>query len=342
MSAKKLAIYALTSQGLTLAERLRGKLGGTIYASRRLDPEQAVPFDSLPDLLAATFNAFDGHLFVTAAGIVVRSIAPLLQSKQTDPAVVCIDQKGQFAVSLLSGHLGGANELAESCARALGGQAVITTATDSAGVLSVDMLAESKDLVIGNIEKVKEVNMALLEGETVQLHDPEDWLGLAFDSRFEIVASAEDWHGGRPGIWASWHADAPFSALALYPRVLHLGIGCRRDISVYEILDHVLQVFRKNDLALESVASVGSVEAKRNEDGLLDAAEQIGVEPVFYSTAQLSAIDVPTPSDKVQAHMGVPSVAEASALLSSHGGQLLVAKEKTESVTLAVARSRRA
>jgi len=342
MPVKKIAIYALTSQGLTLANRLRAKLGGTVYASRRLDPEQAVPFDSLSDLISATFNAFEGHIFVAAAGIAVRCLAPHLQSKETDPAVVCLDQKGQYAVSLLSGHLGGANELAARCARAVGGQPVITTATDTAGVLSVDMLAESKGLVIGNIDTIKVVNMALLEGQPVQLHDPQDWLGLAWDSNVITVAGVDDWDAEKPGIWVSWHSDAPEGSLALYPKVLHMGIGCRRDISVYEILDHIGTVFKERQLALESVASVGSVEAKRNEEGLLDAAEQLGVEPVFYSTAQLAAVDVPTPSDRVQAHMGVPSVAEASALLASHGGKLIVQKEKTEAVTMAVARSGRA
>jgi cobalt-precorrin 5A hydrolase len=93
---------------------------------------------------------------------------------------------------------------------------------------------------------------------------------------------------------------------------------------------------------MESIASVGSVEAKRNEAGLLEAAAELGAEPVFYSTAQLAAIDAPTPSDRVQEHMGVPSVAEASALLAAHGGELIVTKEKTSTVTLAVALTSRA
>lgn len=342
MSVKKIAIYALTTQGLTLATRLAARLEGTVYASRRLEAEDAMPFDSLSDLVSATFHAFDGHVFVAAAGIVVRCIAPHLQSKETDPAVVCLDQQGKFAISLLSGHLGGANELAEQCARALGGQAVITTATDSVGVLSVDTLAASRGLVIGDIGRIKSINMALLEGQTVQLYDPEDWLGLAWDTSFMGVASKDDWDPSRPGIWVSWHDDCPEEALPLHPRVLHLGIGCRRDVTVYEILDHVGDVFKQTGLSMQSIASVGSVEAKRNEAGLLEAASEFGVDPVFYSTKQLAAIRVPTPSDRVQYHMGVPSVAEASALRASHGGELIVTKAKTSTVTLAIARSRRA
>ncbi|MBG0790534.1 MAG: cobalt-precorrin 5A hydrolase [Desulfovibrionaceae bacterium] len=342
MSAKKIAIYALTSQGLSLACRLGSRLDGTVYASRRLEPDDAMQFDSLSDLVSATFHAFDGHVFVAAAGIVVRCIAPHLQSKETDPAVVCLDQKGEFAVSLLSGHLGGANELAAKCARAVGGQAVITTATDSVGVLSVDTLAASKGMVIGDMDGIKAVNMALLEGQTVQLHDPEDWLGLAWDTCFEGVARKEEWDHDSPGIWVTWHNDCPDGALAMYPRVLHMGIGCRRNVTTFEILDLVHDVFNKFNLAMEAIASVASVEAKRNEGGLLEAAQAFGVEPVFFSTAQLAAIRVPNPSDKVEQHMNVPSVAEASALRASHGGDLIVPKEKTETVTLAIARSTRA
>ena len=126
MSAKKNSHIRIDHPGgfpwpSRLAARLDGT--GTCYASRRLGPEDATPFDSLSDLVAATFHAFDAHVFVAAAGIVVRCIAPQLQSKETDPAVVCLDQQGEFAVSLLSGHLGGANELAAKCARALGGAA---------------------------------------------------------------------------------------------------------------------------------------------------------------------------------------------------------------------------
>ncbi|MCJ2166163.1 MULTISPECIES: cobalamin biosynthesis protein [unclassified Pseudodesulfovibrio] len=342
MSVKKIAVYALTSQGVSVARRLASKLSGTLYVSRRLESEDAVPFDSLPHLISATFNAFEGHVFVAAAGIVVRCIAPHLQSKETDPAVVCLDQHGKYSISLLSGHLGGANELAVQCARAVGGEPVITTATDTAGVLSVDTLAESKELVIGNIERVKVVNMALLEGLPVQLYDPEDWLGLAWDASFTGVAGAEEWDRSLPGIWVSWHNDSPEGSLALFPRVLHMGIGCRLNVTEEEILDHVHEVFERKNLALKSIASLGSVEAKRHEAGLLAAAEKFGVEPVFYSTAQLASIDAPTPSDRVQRHMGVPSVAEASAMLAAHGGELIVAKEKTATVTLAVTRSNRA
>ncbi len=336
-----IAIYALTAQGLTLAKRLAADLGGTIHALRRLAEtnDSIKPFDSLSTLLTGTFKDYDGHVFVAAAGIVIRCIAPHLESKDTDPAVVCLDQEGRFAVSLLSGHLGGANELAVRCAKSVGGQPVVTTATDSAGVPSLDLLAAAKGVAIGNIKRVKIVNGALLDKRIVQVFDPDDHLGLAGDARFTPVGRRGDWQQGNPGVWVSWKEDCPDpEALKLHPRVLHLGMGCRRGIPADEILDHVHLVFSDRGLALKSIISLGSIEAKSDEAGLLEAARKLGVEPLFYSKETLGVVEVPTPSSRVQKRMGVPSVAEAAAILLSENGELIVLKQKTKTVTLAVAR----
>lgn len=339
-NSPKIAVYALTGQGLKLAQHLAIDLGGTVYALHRLAEGAVKSFESLPSLIESTFTEYDGHVFVAAAGIVVRSIAPYLVSKESDPAVVCLDQEGRFAVSLLSGHLGGANDLAIQCARSVGGQPVVTTATDSAGVLSMDMLAAARGLAIGNIDRIKIVNGALLDKRIVQVFDPDNRLGLAGNPRFSPVGRQGDWKKGAPGVWVSWRENCPDEdALRLHPRVLHLGVGCRRDVGVQEIMEHVQSVFETKGLALKSIASLGSVEAKRDEWGLLEAAAELNVTPVFYSTKQLGKVGVPSPSERVQVHMGVPSVAEASALLSSGGGVLIVDKEKTSTVTLAVARS---
>jgi len=339
---KNIAYYALTSQGLNLAWKLANKLGGKVHVIRRLADQGAVPFDSLSGLVGDNFHAYDAHVFVAASGIVVRCIAKHLQGKDVDPAVICLDQEGRHAISLLSGHLGGANELAVRCARIVGGQPVITTATDTAGIVSMDMLAASKGLVIGNIDRIKVVNSALLEGATVQVYDPIGQLGAKGD-RFVAVLAPQDWKSGEPGVWVSCREDCPDDgALRLYPRLLHLGIGCRRDIPRDEIIEHVTTVFAKHKLSMNSIASVGSVEAKRNETGLIEAAHHFGVEPVFYTTKELAAVKTPTPSHVVHIHMGVPSVAEASAMLSAGRGDLVVTKEKTQTVTLAVARWRNA
>lgn len=338
-----IAIYAVTRQGVALARRLAVDVGGTVHATRRFAEDAGVrPFDSLPELVAANFTEYDGHVFIAAAGIVVRCIAPHVVDKASDPAVVCMDQEGRFAVSLLSGHLGGGNELAARCAASVGGQPVITTATDSAGLPSLDMLAASRDMAIGNIDRVKVVNGALLDRQPVQMHDPDNLLGVAGDTRFSPVSRRGDWKQGVPGVWVSVYDDCPDAeALWLYPRELMLGVGCRRGVAGDEIFLHIRDVFDRAGLSLEAVGGLASVDAKRDEAGLLEAAATLDVDPVFYSGDRLESVEAPNPSGTVKRRMGVASVSEASAILLSEGGDLLVEKTKTKTVTLAVARRRK-
>lgn len=173
------ACHALTPQGATLARSIAASLDGVVYLPRRFALEGETPFDAFAPHLAASFREHPAHVFIAAAGIVVRCLAPLLDSKTRDPAVVVCDQQGAFAISLLSGHLGGANDLAARVASLTGGRAVITTATDTAGLPSLDVVARDAGCAIRNIVAVRAVNGALLAGETVTVYDPDDLLGLA-------------------------------------------------------------------------------------------------------------------------------------------------------------------
>lgn len=336
---QSVAIHALTKAGVVLANRLGEALGATVFALKRLSDVEAHSFESLPAHVEKVFNQYSSHVFVTAAGIAVRCIAPHLKGKDSDPAVVVMDQEGKFAVSLLSGHLGGANVLAEQCAEIVSGQAVITTATDSAGLPSLDMLAEAKGLGIGNLDRVKIVNGALLDGVKVQVYDPHNCLGVAGDSKFVPVGKRQEWRAGKPGVWVSYRTDCiDGNALRLYPRVLTLGMGCRRGVPETDISAHLRNVFDAAGLALQSVVSLGSVDLKADEAGLLQAAAGMGIEPTFFAKEQLDAVAAPNPSGAVMDRVGVGSVAEASAILLSEGGELIVEKTKTKTVTLAVAR----
>jgi len=176
---KKTAIYALTPGGARLGRALAHKLMGDLFLPGRLAKAHgAIAFDGLLERVAKDFFSYPRHVFITAAGIAVRAIAPHLKGKDQDPAVIVLDQEGEYVVSLVSGHLGGANELARKVAQLTGGSAVITTATDTAGVPAIDVLAKERNLSIANLKVVKSLNMAMLEGKPVQVFDPEDRLGL--------------------------------------------------------------------------------------------------------------------------------------------------------------------
>lgn len=336
-----LAVYALTGAGADLARTLARGLQAAVFLPAALAREGETPFEALPVLVAGTFARFAGHLFVTAAGIAVRAIAPHLEDKTRDPAVVVLDQEGRFAVSLLSGHLGGANDLARLAAALTGGRAVLTTATDTAGFSAPDLLARRRGLTVENPEMIREVNAALLRGEEVQVFDPEGWLGLTgTEPGYRLLARMVDHRPDRPGVWTDFQeGTGPPGVLLLRPPCLHLGVGCRRGVPAREILTAVRSLFFGNGLALASLASLGSAEIKRDEPGLLEAAAELGLAPRFLSLDQLGRIPVPHPSATVAKHIGVPSVCEAAALLMSAGGSLLIPKTKTGTVTLALARS---
>jgi cobalt-precorrin 5A hydrolase len=253
-----------------------------------------------------------------------------------------MDQRGRHVVSLLSGHLGGANRLARDVAELTGGVAVITTATDTEGFLSFDLLAEERGLVIANLEEVKAVNMALLKGETVQVFDPENRLGLRQRPlpglRVSHLEDDTEWQHGRPGLWVTWKSKDPEEMqLVLHPRSLIAGVGCNRGTSKEEVLEHLTATFRAHGLSLLSLQCLVTIQEKRDETGLLDAAQELEAPLFFLSPSDLKTVAVPHPSAVVRKHMGVSSVCEAAALHKSGAKSLLVPKTKSRNVTLAVA-----
>ncbi len=336
------AVYALTPQGAELGRRLAADMGGDLFLSAYIPyDDQATAFERLAELVAKQFHLYRNHVFIAASGIVVRTIAPLLKSKREDPAVVVLDQAGRFVISLLSGHLGGANRLAQEIAQITGGEAIITTATDTAGVPALDVLAQERDLAIANPEAVKVVSRVLLSGGRLQVWDPEDHLGLGQTtsavSRIRRVDRIEQWVPEEAGVWVDWRQKEPQShQLLLNPRCLIAGVGCNRGTDREEIVDLVRETFQKHALALKSLQCITTIEAKRDEGGLKGAAADLGVPLFFFGPAELNGIDVPNPSATVKKHMGVSSVCEATALLKSGKGRLLIPKIKGQNATLAV------
>lgn len=324
-----IAVYALTPGGLELARRLAPGLDAGVFAPARLAGEGERGFESLAACLAETFGRYSGHVFVAAAGLVVRLIAPRLRGKDRDPAVLVLDQEGRFCVSLLSGHLGGANALARRVAGLSGGQAVVTTATDSAGLPSLDLLAVERGLAIGDLSAVKRANALLLEGVVLDVEDPDQRLGDLDPAHFRRVSS-----GGR--VRVDWRAAGKGGVLVLHPRVLWAGMGCRKGAPAAEIRELLESVFAGEGLALASLAGIASVADKAGEPGLLEAARELGVELRFFSREDLSRVAVPTPSALVRKHMGLEGVCEAAAMLAADG-PLVVPKRKTRRATLAVA-----
>jgi cobalt-precorrin 5A hydrolase len=341
-----LAVYALTSAGAALARELVSALPGTrIFLPLSLFNAAAgeEPFYHLAPALMANFNNFGGHVVLAATGIVVRAIAPLLKHKAADPAVVVVDQAGLFAISLLSGHLGGANALARRVAQVLGGQAVITTATDSAGLPSLEMLAAELGYGVENLAALARLSMILLDGDQPAICDPQGWLWPRLQNSWPglfawLSEEQADALRDQPLVWVGWRRMDPAPAwLIIRPPALWLGLGCNRGTSVEEMESLLRQVLDDQGLAPACLAGLASVEAKSDEAGLLELAARLALPLKFFSTEELAAVEVPNPSPMVAKHMGVASVCEAAALLAAGSRRLLVSKHKSPNVTLAVA-----
>ena len=333
--AKGPAVYALTRDAAVLGRMLARELDGTLHIPSRLRPlaPEAETFDALGAAVDALFHARAAHVFICAAGVAVRLIAPLLRGKDQDPAVVVLDQRGEHCVSLLSGHLGGANALARRVANLTKGRAVITTATDSAGAPAMEILARDAGLAVGTPHCVKKVNLALAEGRSVAFWDPDGSLGLAAMPEHFHAAEAPE----QAAVVVDYHAPRNQEILYLHPRCLCLGVGCRKDVPASDILERVQALFARHNLALAGLCGLGTAEAKREEAGLREAARELGLEPRYFSAERLDAVPVPTPSLAPYKALGTHSVCEAAALLLSQGGYLLVKKHADRTVTLAVA-----
>ncbi len=338
----KIAIFALTPDGIRLGNALRRFFDGELFVPIRWARENhATGFERIAEAVESAFGQCDGMIFLTACGIAVRSIAPLLQGKTTDPAVVVMDQAGRFAISLLSGHLGGANALAEQVAAVTGGTAVITTATDVIGAPAIDVLAKRARLRAAHEIGFREIAATLAAGEPVSLFDPQGLLPLSptESGRFIWASTPLGPYENGPEVIVDFreYQHRP-GRLTLHPPVLVVGVGCRKGASAEDILECITLALDKATLAAKSIAIIASIDAKRDEPGLLAAAATLSAKTTFFSADALGAITTPTPSTTVEHYMGVKSVCEAAAMLAAQANRLLVPKVKTKTATAAIAR----
>ena len=328
-------LLAFSARGMETARRIRGVLEADGWRCELRAPERLAGGDaaaypgSLPEFVGTVFDR-EALIFVGAAGIAVRAVAPHVTSKRSDPAVLCVDEAARYVIPLLSGHIGGANRLARRLAEALGADAVITTATDVNGRFSVDAWAAERGLHIGSMALAKRVSAEILTHEIPfwsDRCDPDVALpeGLRWDD------------SGPLGICVSVRCAQPFAqTLALTPKALRIGIGCRRGTTAGAIDALVERVLSEHRLRPEAVAGAASIDVKADEPGLIEFCRSRGWPLEFFTAAQLR--EVPgalARSEFVQRTVGVDNVCERAALAA--GGRLIVSKTAMDGVTVAVA-----
>lgn len=281
------------------------------------------------DFYGHLFGTADAMIFVGSCGIAVREIAPHVHDKRTDPAVLCVDELGQYVIPLLSGHIGGANELAAKLAEQLHAQAIITTATDINRKFSVDAWAARNGFAISSMPLAKAVSAAILEHEIP--------LCSAFPIGTQLPPGVVAENDGELGIALTWNQSGPFEkTLRLIPKVLHLGIGCRRGTEQSAIEAAVQSVLNEYQIDERAVKCAASIDLKADEQGLLAFCESCQWPISFYSAQELQQVEGAfTPSAFVKSVTGVENVCERSALLGAE--RLIVKKTALNGVTVAVA-----
>lgn len=347
----RIAIIAITRNGARLGARLRDGLGNAdlhvLRKYRGAAGGNSTPFaGELKELVRRLWPDSAGFVFIMATGIVVRVIAPLLEAKDTDPAVVVMDDAGRFAIALLSGHLGGANELASRCAFLTGAREVITTATDAHDLPSFDMLAKDHGWAIDDLSRVKLMNGLLLDDQEIAVADNTGLVRPYFHGRGRLVfhdTFVAAHRSNAKGLLFVTNSIIPPQLqserlLVLRPKNLVLGIGCNSGTESAEIEEVVQSNLKRLFLTLTSVRCIATATAKRDEPGLLAFAQKNSLPVIFYESSELNAIAVPSPpSSHALNAIGATGVAEPAALLALPGGRLILKKVKSGNVTLAIA-----
>ncbi len=344
---RRIRVVALTPRGADLARAICQSLPASSCwlpgAQAAAHPEmETKTFAQVSEVFQEAFRQGEDLVCVMAAGIVVRGIAPYLAGKERDPAVVVVDEAGHFAVSLLSGHLGGANDLARQVADLLRGTPVITTASDVQGLPALDLAAARAGLALENPAAVRQVQMSLLSGLKLRLVDPDGHLSALSEQHPERFICEDDLDralaGGGPGVYAGFKERAwPGHWLVLRPKNLVVGMGCHKGTPAAEILEFVTDAFKKARLSLASLKALATIELKKEEPGLREAAARLGVEFIWFTKEELQQVKVPNPSPRVVRLVGAVSVSEAAALRAG-GVELILSKQKGANATLAVAR----
>ncbi|MCI7768639.1 MAG: cobalt-precorrin 5A hydrolase [Oscillospiraceae bacterium] len=324
-----IALICLTEKGGEIAVKIKSRFSDShIFCFYKYPVSGGEDFDSVGELAKKLWEAYDGLVFICACGIAVRALAPLISSKLTDPAVIVVDDCGRFAVSLLSGHIGGGNELAKVIGNIIGAVPVITTATDGRGRFSPDMFAKANGLAIGDMEAAKLIAAASLGGQKIGLYSdylcrniPAELIGD--NDRFGICISSDI-------------TKKPFDVtLNLIPKNLVVGAGCRKDISPEVLCAHILKCLEDNGLSVSGVRFLATVDIKKNEPAMLAFSEKFGIETRCFSAEELNLLKGDfSSSEFVKSTVGTDNVCERSA--AACGGTIIVPKTMGKGVTCAV------
>ena len=350
-----IAIICPSPKGKDIALKLQKQLGAKLYIkeSESKDNKEAgldikeknekLEVFKLNNIAKKAMDTSSGIIFISSTGIAVRAIGSLLKGKDKDPGVVVVDLSCKYAINILSGHLGGGNELTVKVAEILGVQPIITTATDNLGIIAPDVLAKNNNLIIEDLKKAKYIASLLVDGKTVGIKD--DYKQIQISNGYEEIEELRE-----NSIWIT-HSfkfthdvsiieevkkDLDYSkVLKLIKKDLVLGIGCRRNTEYEKLYEFINSSLIIHNLDIRAVAAIVSVEVKKDEEGIIKLAEKINCPFKTFTKEEIKTVqDKYEKSEFVFKTLGITGVCEPSVDLA--GAEVIISKVKKEGMTLAI------
>lgn len=333
----KIACFSFTDSGRKLGEKLE-KINLDKYIIHHYENKKVEGGIKL--LLHKAWREYDGLIFISSTGIAVRMINPFIEDKIKDPAIVVLDDMGRFSISLLSGHIGGANLLAKDIGEILGSTPVITTATDNRGIESVDIFAKSNNYYMEDMKTVTTITSLMVNEKTIGLYTEDDKIINYnniirvkdlnnIDDKIEglIIVSSEKIN--------NINIKMPITYLVL--RNINIGIGCRKGVEGKRIIEAVEEVLKGLNLSKESVQAIGTVEVKKDEEGIIEASKYFNCPMKIFTIDEIKKVeDKFEKSQFVKDTIGVYSVSEPCAYLL--GGRLIHVKSKHNGITISISK----
>jgi cobalt-precorrin 5A hydrolase len=347
----KMAIVAITKHGIEIARRIKQKMPeAKIYvpAKHNDGSDDIIWFtEQSTELIGKLFTNYDSLICIFSLGAVIRMLAPHLRDKKSDPAVLVIDDRANYVISTLSGHLGGANALTRLVASFLNAKPVITTAADVNDTIAVDLVGRGFGWTIDNFENVTRISAFMVNEEKIAIYQDageRNWWQGPLPGNVTQVNSIEKIKSQEYKA-ALIISDRLLSdeevinkAVIYRPKTLVVGIGLHWDTSKETIESGIKNVLEKNGLSFQSIRNIASINRRAKVKGLDEFTNQYNLPSEIFEKDDLASVEVPNPSLTVQRFEGTPSVSEASSLLSSKGNLIIPKQKFPPSLTIAVSR----
>lgn len=319
-----LSVISVTELGDEIGRKINNEFGGEIYYKSKIKNF------SLDEVVKKSFKECDSIIFVSSTGIAVRAISKYLKSKDVDPAVVVVDVCNKFTISLVSGHLGGANELALKVSELLKNTPVITTATDNLKKKAPDIIAKENDLIIDSLYKAKEIASRLVNNKSVYFKD--DLNKIKCPKGYINSENIKE-----NTLWITDKLSSDKDVLRLIRKDIVLGVGCRRGTSSEKMINFIDKTLRDNEIDIRSVKTVASIDIKSDEKAILDLKDKLNVQLKFFTKEEIKKVhNNYEGSDFVEKNVGVRAVSEP--VVELLGAEIIIDKIKFEGITLTIGR----